>query len=74
MSLANQVIVIFAGTQGYADKVPMDQMKTWETSLLRFMEASHPEIVKDIAQQKRITDETQKELHSAMDAFSTTWQ
>jgi F-type H+-transporting ATPase subunit alpha len=74
MSLADQVIVIFAGTQGYADRVPLDQMKAWETSLLRFMEASHPEIVKDIAQQKRITDETQKELRLALDAFSTTWQ
>lgn len=73
MSLADQVIVIFAGTQGYADKVPLDDMKSWETSLLRYMEASHPEIIKDISQQKRITDDTQKELRSALDAFSTTW-
>jgi len=73
MSLADQVIVIFAGTQGYADKVPMDEMKSWETSLLRYMEASHPEIIKDISQQKRITDDTQKELRSALDAFSATW-
>ena len=73
MSLADQVIIIFAGTQGYADKVPMDEMKSWETSLLRYMEASHPEIIKDISQQKRITDDTQKELRSALDAFSATW-
>lgn len=73
MSLADQVIVIFAGTQGYADKVPMDEMVSWETSLLRYMEASHPEIIKDISQQKRITDDTQKELRSALDAFIATW-
>ncbi len=40
MSLENQVMVIFAGTQGYADKVPLDRMRAWETALLRYLEAS----------------------------------
>ena len=56
MSLENQVMVIFAGTQGYADKVPLDRMRAWETALLRYMETSYPEIGKDIAEKKRISD------------------
>ena len=74
MSLENQVMVIFAGTQGYADKVSLDRMRAWETSLLRFMETSHPEIGKDIAEKKRMTDETQVALRAALDAFTNTWQ
>ena len=74
MSLENMVIVIYAGTQGYADKVPLDRMRAWETSLLRFMETSYPEIGKDIAEKKRLTDETQAMLQSALDAFRNTWQ
>jgi len=74
MSLENQVIVIFAGTQGYSDKVPLDRMRPWEMALLRYMEASHPEIGKDISEKKRITDENQEALRSALDAFTTTWQ
>lgn len=74
MSLENQVIVLFAGTQGFADSVPLDQMKTWETSLLRFMEASYPEIGRDIAEKKIITDETRKKLVTALENFSSTWQ
>jgi F-type H+-transporting ATPase subunit alpha len=74
MSLENMVIVIFAGTQGYADKVPLERMRAWETSLLRFMDTSHPEIGKDIAEKKRLTDETQPLLRSALDAFRSTWQ
>ena len=42
MSLENQVIVIFAGTQGFADKVPLERMRAWEQAVLRFMETSHP--------------------------------
>jgi len=74
MSLENQVIVIFAGTQGFSDKVPLDQMRTWETSLIRYMESSHPDIVKEIAQKKRITDEIEKPLREALNAFGSTWQ
>ncbi len=74
MSLENQVIVIFAGTQGFADKVPLDQMRTWESSLIRYMESSHPDIVKGIAQKKRITDEIENKLRDALGAFSSTWQ
>ncbi len=74
MSLENMVMVIYAGTQGYADKVPLDRMRAWETSLLRFMETSYPEIGRDIAEKKRLTDETQARLQSALDAFGNTWQ
>ena len=74
MPLEHQVLVIFAGTQGFADKVSLDQMKAWESELLRFMETSHPEIIRDIAQNKRISDETQVRLREALVAFSGAWR
>jgi len=74
MSLENQVMIIFAGTQGYTDKIPLEQMRAWETSMLRFMESSYPDIGKDIAEKKRITDETTEKLRSALDAFNSTWK
>jgi F-type H+/Na+-transporting ATPase subunit alpha len=73
MSLEHQVIEIFAGTQGFADKVPIDRMREWEIELLRFMDASHPAIGKDIAEKKRITPETEAALREALKAFGTTW-
>jgi len=74
MSLESQIMVIFAGTQGYTDRISLEQMRPWETSLLRFLEASYPEIGKDIAEKKRITDENMAKLRSAIDAFNSTWQ
>lgn len=73
ISLENQVIVIFAGTNGFADKVPLERMRTWETALLRHMETSHPEIGRDIADKKRITDDMMPKLRSALEAFTNTW-
>lgn len=74
MSLEDQVMVIFAGTQGYADKVPLDRMRAWETALMRYLESAYPEIGKDIAEKKRISDETMAKLRAALDSFTSTWQ
>jgi F-type H+-transporting ATPase subunit alpha len=72
-SLENEVIVIFAGTQGYADKISLEQMRSWETGLVHFMETSYPEIGRDIADKKRITDDTMPKLRAALDAYGNTW-
>jgi len=73
MSLENQVMVIYAGTRGYADKVPLERMSAWETALIRYLETSHPQVGRDIAEKKQITEETEKALVAALDAFSSTW-
>ena len=74
MSLENQVMVLFAGTKGFADNVPVDSMKKWETDLLRHLSNSHPEIARDIVANKRITDENDKALRAALTGFMATWQ
>jgi F-type H+-transporting ATPase subunit alpha len=74
MSLTDQVLVLFAGTNGYADEVSVASMAQWQTDLLRFMESSYPEIGRDIAEKKMITDSTRSNLTKALDAFRHSWQ
>ncbi|MBN1668337.1 MAG: F0F1 ATP synthase subunit alpha [Anaerolineales bacterium] len=74
VSLADQVIVIFAGTNGYADQVPLEAMREWEAALVRYMSNSHPEIGRTLAEEKRISDETRAKLVAALDNFKATWQ
>ena len=74
MSMENQVMVIFAGTNGYADNVSLERMKKWEADVLRYLAASHPDLGKDIALSKRITEEAEKKLRVALAAFLSTWQ
>jgi F-type H+-transporting ATPase subunit alpha len=74
LSLENQVTEIFAGTRGYADNVPLEQMRRWETSLLRFMDTSHPEIGKSIVDEKSITIDNEQKLVQVLTAFMSTWQ
>jgi len=74
MSLEDQVIVLYAGTRGYADNIALQEMKRWETSLLRFMSSTHPNIVKDIAEKKIIRSEIEPELKAAIESFTSAWQ
>jgi F-type H+-transporting ATPase subunit alpha len=73
MAMENQVMVIFAGTNGYADNIPVERMKKWETDLVRNLTTSHPELGKDITEKKQITPDTERKLRQALEAFKTTW-
>jgi F-type H+-transporting ATPase subunit alpha len=73
LELELQVAELFAGAQGYADSVPVDQMKEWETALLRTLQASHAELLRDIAREMRITPETEAGLRQALEAFQRGW-
>ncbi len=74
MSLVNQVLTLFAGTNGFADQVPVDQIAKWQTELIKYMESSFPEICNDIADKKTITDDNRKRLMSALETFRNTWK
>lgn len=74
VALDQQVITIYAGTNGYADEVPLDRMREWEEALNRYMETSHAEIGKAIFDDGRITDETEEKLKAALESFKSTWR
>jgi F-type H+-transporting ATPase subunit alpha len=74
MELEQQVMVIFAGTNGFADAIPLDKMAQWQSDLIRYMETTHPEIGKDILANKSITDSNRTAMLKALEAFRAGWQ
>ena len=73
MSLADEVILLYAGTKGYADEIPVEKMKDWETGLLHFVESGYPEITKALTMEARISPETETRLGNAIEAYAATW-
>lgn len=69
MPLEKQVMILYAAINGYIDDVPLDKVITFETSFHRFMEANHPKIGKNIAQEKEITAQTEEALKKAITEF-----
>ena len=48
LSVEKQVTILFAGVNGYLDDVPVDQVAAWETGYHKFMDTTHPEILKSV--------------------------
>lgn len=73
MSLNHEVLVLFAGVNGFADGVPVERIRVWQTAMLRYMETSYPDISKDIAERKQITKEIEPQLRQALQNFNATF-
>jgi F-type H+/Na+-transporting ATPase subunit alpha len=74
LQLDEEVILLFAGTNGFIDKIPVDRVRAWKDEVLRFIESSYPEINRDIVEKKQIAPETEAKLRDALQAFNLTWQ
>ena len=63
-----QIAIIFAGTQGLLDDMPVDQIRAFEEFLFGFLERGHAQLLGDIANKKELTDELRAALTAAIDA------
>ncbi|HWE02367.1 MAG TPA: F0F1 ATP synthase subunit alpha [Tepidisphaeraceae bacterium] len=74
MSVEQEVIVIFAGTQGFLDDVPIGRVQEFQTALLAYVDASAPQVRKNLAEKKELTADIDKEIRETLKAFRTTWK
>jgi F-type H+-transporting ATPase subunit alpha len=69
MSVIDQVLILFAGTRGYLDKVPRNQVLAWQDRYLEFMHAQHKDVVEALKKDRKLTDALQEKLTAATKAF-----
>jgi len=72
-NLEQEVVAIFAGTRGYADEVPVDQVQNWEADLLRHVESSHGGLLREIGEKKAISPEMEASLEEVILNFNRGW-
>ena len=69
MPVAEQVIALFAGNQGFLDDLPLDAVVRFRTEMLASIRASKPEIIETINTENKLTDATDTALKEAIAAF-----
>lgn len=69
MHVADQVMIIFAGSKGYLDKIPAKQVAAWEQQFLAFMREQMPEVRKALIKERKLTPEIEKQLRAAIEYF-----
>jgi F-type H+-transporting ATPase subunit alpha len=70
MPVEEQVVVIFAGVNGYLDKIKTKDVGRYEDELLRTFRGSHADILTSIRTEKVLSDETTASVKTAVESFS----
>ncbi len=68
--LAQQVAVIYAGTQGHLDKVPVARVREWEAGFSRFLKAERPGVLEEIEAKQALDDGLFARLKAAISTFN----
>ncbi|NLY02070.1 MAG: F0F1 ATP synthase subunit alpha [Rhodopirellula sp.] len=69
MHVTDQVIIIYAGTRGFLDDVPMDEVRVWETEFLEFIRREKAPLWQSITDSHDLGDESRVELEKAVGDF-----
>ncbi|GAB4532049.1 MAG: F0F1 ATP synthase subunit alpha [Anaerolineae bacterium] len=70
--LDEQVIAIYAVTNGFADDIPVEKVRDFEAGLLQFMRTVHPEVGQAIMDEKVLTDQIKASLDAAIQEYRQT--
>ena len=69
VSLERQIMILYTAVNGYLDDIAVDKVPLFEAKFYQFMDDKHPEIVKSLAQDKKIGSETERALIKAIKEF-----
>jgi F-type H+-transporting ATPase subunit alpha len=69
VSVEKQVVIIYAGTKGYIDKIDVPRLGAYEQGLYDFIQKKHPTVYENIKKKKSLDEETEKLLKQALEEF-----
>ena len=71
LPIEKQVVIIYAGANGYLDDIPATSVVKFEAELYPFIEAKYPEILEGIRTKQKIDDEIENKLKAALEDFKS---
>lgn len=71
MSLAQEVVVLYAGVRGFVDRYPVENIKNYEKELLSFADSKHPDVMKDIDEKQELSPELDNRIKDMLTEFDS---
>jgi F-type H+-transporting ATPase subunit alpha len=69
MHVIDQIMVIYAGTKGFLDKVPVKQVAAWEDQFLRYMREQKPDVRTALMKERKFSAAIEQKLKTAIEGF-----
>lgn len=73
LPVENQVLIIYAGTNGFLDNLSESVLKKYETELFRFVDTNHPELLAELRTKRELTDDIRARLEAVLREFNDTF-
>jgi F-type H+-transporting ATPase subunit alpha len=74
MPVEEQVVVLFAATNGYLDEVETDAVMDWERQFRDYMRDTHGELLDSIRSEQQLSDENEEKLREAVEHFNSNFE
>jgi len=73
LPVVDQIVVLFAAVNGYLDRIALDEISTFQASLLDHMHEEHFPVMLAISRESELSEETTQELHKLIDGHCINW-
>jgi F-type H+-transporting ATPase subunit alpha len=74
MPVEEQVVVLFAASNGYLDEVETDAVMDWERQFRDFMRDTHGDLLESIRSEQELSDENEEKLREAVEHFDSNFE
>ncbi|HXA49353.1 MAG TPA: F0F1 ATP synthase subunit alpha [Candidatus Acidoferrum sp.] len=71
LSLERQIMIIYAGTKGYLDDMPVELCRKFEEELYRFVENAHRDVFDEIRTKKALDKDLEAKIRKTIEEFKT---
>jgi F-type H+-transporting ATPase subunit alpha len=73
LPVARQIALVFAGTNGYLDAIPVSDIRAFEVGLYQFIDSREPQLFRNIAEKKQLDDQLKGTLNAVVKEFVPTF-
>ena len=74
LPVERQILIIYAGTNGYVDDLPLSALKRFEEELYSFVESKHPDLFADILKKRELDGDLRGKINKILEEFKRTFK
>jgi F-type H+-transporting ATPase subunit alpha len=74
LPMEKQVTIIYAGSNGYLDTLPVDTLADYESELYNYIESNEPSVFSDLVEEEQFTDGIKEKLNKVLTSFGETFK
>jgi len=69
LPVEKQILIIYAGTNGFVDELPVNVLKKYEQDLYSFIDSKHPDLFAEVLKKRELDNDLRAKMNKALEEF-----